>query len=57
METVSFSQLNELLDRKYASLLNNPMFIHFVYGVYFVCRFVCCVSFDRCVIMCDVCYL
>jgi hypothetical protein len=32
-------------------------FIHFVQDVYCVGRFVCCVSFDRCVILCDVCYL
>jgi hypothetical protein len=32
--------------------------IHFVYCVlYCVCSFVCCVSFDRDVILCDVCYL
>jgi hypothetical protein len=32
-------------------------FIHFVWGVYSVCRFMCCVLFDHCVILCDVCYL
>jgi hypothetical protein len=32
--------------------------IHSVYCVlYFVCSFVCCVSFDRGVILCGVCYL
>jgi hypothetical protein len=28
-----------------------------VYGVYCVCKFVCFVSFDRCVILCDLCYV
>jgi hypothetical protein len=27
-----------------------------VYGAYCVCSFVYCVSFDRSVILCDVCY-
>jgi hypothetical protein len=33
------------------------VYFHSVYGVYCVCNFVYGVSFDRCVILCDVCCL